>query len=164
MKIKHLFCLTVLSFFVFSPMSHAQDQHAETWNLELSPGLMDLLRVEMREILSGIQTIPTGIATADWEMVAEISSRMSSSYILAKKITLEQKKELQQKLPEYFKKMDENFHLEAGKLEMAARKHDAQLVTFHYYRLIDSCTSCHAAYATSKFPGFIPNAKIEHHH
>lgn len=164
MKLNQLFCFFVVSFFLCSPSSHAEEKHAETNNLEISPDLMDLLRVEMRAILSGIQTIPAGIATADWERVADISSKISSSYILAQKITLEQRQELQQSLPEHFKKIDENFHLEAEKLELAARKHDAQLVAFHYYRLIDSCTSCHAAYATSKFPGFLPKSEIEHHH
>lgn len=164
MKLNQLFCLLLFSFSGSSPLSHAGANHAEANNLEISPGLMDLLRVEMRAILSGIQTIPAGIATADWEKVAEISSKISSSYILAQNITLEQRQELERTLPEYFKRMDENFHLEAARLESAAREHDAQLVTFHYYRLIESCTSCHAAYATSQFPGFLPKTKIEHHH
>jgi len=163
-NIKQISSVIILSFFVFVTLSHAQDKHTEIRDLELSAGLMDLLRTEMREILSGVQSIPSGIAMADWKKVADISSKISSSYILTRKITPEQRKELQQKLPEYFKKMDEGFHLEAGKLELAARNHDPQLVTFHYYRLIESCASCHAAYATKKFPGFLPKAEIEHHH
>lgn len=162
--IKQVFSVITLSFSIIGALCHAQDKHTEISNLGLSAGLMDLLRTEMREILSGVQSIPSGIAMADWEEVADISNKISSSYILARKITPEQRKELQQKLPEYFKKMDESFHLEAGKLELAARNHDPQLVAFHYYRLIESCASCHAAYATSKFPGFLPKAKIEHHH
>ena len=163
MMIKYTFSILLL-IFAISPFSHAQDKHNEMSHLELSADLMDLLRTEMRGILSGVQSIPAGIAMADWKMVADISSKISSSYILAQKMTPEQSKELQQKLPEYFKKIDENFHLQAGKLELAARNHDPQLVTFHYYRLIDSCTSCHATYATKKFPGFLPEKQIEHHH
>ena len=158
--IKKTFGAIVLSISVTSPLSYAQDKHAEISNLELSAGLMDLLRTEMREILSGVQSIPSGIAMADWKKVADISSKISSSYILAQKITPEQRKELQQKLPESFKKMDESFHLEAGKLAQAAQNHDPQLVTFHYYKLIESCASCHAAYATNKFPGFLPEKII----
>ena len=164
MNIKHTYIAIALSISVITPPSHAQDKHIEAGNLELSAGLMDLLRTEMREILSGVQSMPSGIAMADWKKIAEISSNIKSSYILAREITPEQRKELQQKLPEYFKKLDENFHAEAGKLELAARNHDPQLVAFHYYRLIESCASCHSAYAAKRFPGFLPEKKTEHHH
>ena len=164
MNIKQSYIAIVLSISIISPVTYAQDKHSETGNLELSPGLMNLLRTEMREILSGVQDIPTGIAMADWIKIADISSKIKSSYIMAQKITPEQKNELQHKLPEYFKKMDANFHMEARKLELAARKHDQQLVTFHYYRLIESCASCHSTYATKRFPGFMPEKTIEHHH
>lgn len=163
MKIKHTFISLILIFAVY-PLTHAQDKHNEAGNLALSANLMDLLRTEMREILSGVQSIPAAIAMADWKLVADISNQISSSYILAQKITPAQRKELHTKLPEYFKRMDESFHLEAGRLELAARNHDPQLVAFHYYRLIESCTSCHAAYATKRFPGFLPEKQIEHHH
>jgi len=164
MKIMYAFIPMVLAISLVTPVSYAQGKHTETGELELSAGLMDLLRTEMREILSGVQSIPSGIARADWKEIADISKKIKSSYILAQKITPEQKQELQHRLPEYFKKMDENFHLEAGKLESAARNHDPQLVAFHYYRLIESCTSCHSTYATGRFPGFLPETKIEHHH
>lgn len=164
MKIKHTVSALMLSFLVISPLCNAQDQHTELRNLDLSAGLMDLLRTEMREILSGVQSIPAGIAVADWKNVADISSKIRSSYIMDQKITPEQRTELQHKLPEFFKKMDEGFHSEAGKLESAARNHDPQLVTFHFYRLLESCTSCHAAYATKRFPGFVPGKNIDHQH
>lgn len=164
MKIKTRFAAIVLSLCVIAPVSYAQDKHTGTGNLELSVDLMNLLRTEMREILSGIQSISPSIATGDWKKIADISRTIKNSYILAQKITPQQKKELQQKLPDYFKRMDENFHIEAGKLELAARNHDPQLVTFHYYRLIDSCVSCHTAYAAKRFPGFVPEKSIEHPH
>jgi hypothetical protein len=162
--IKQTLGVIALSFLVITTLGYAQNKHTEMNNLALSASLMDLLRAEMRAILSGVQLIPSGIAMADWKKVAEISREISSSYILDQKITREQREELQQKLPEDFKRMDESFHREAGKLERAARNHDPQLVAFHYYRLIESCASCPAAYATSKFPGFLPRTKMEHHH
>ena len=68
-----------LSISVISPLSYAQDKHAEIRGLELSAGLMELLRAEMREILSGVQAIPSGIAMADWKKVADIGDKISSS-------------------------------------------------------------------------------------
>ncbi|NIP41988.1 MAG: hypothetical protein GWO08_23390, partial [Gammaproteobacteria bacterium] len=91
MKSKRAFIAIVLSISVISPVSPAQDKHAATGGLELSPGLANLLRTEMREILSGVQDIPSAIAMADWKKIADISSKIQSSYILARKITPEQR-------------------------------------------------------------------------
>jgi acetyl/propionyl-CoA carboxylase alpha subunit len=52
----------------------------------------------------------------------------------------------------------------AIRVARAAAAHDAELVAFHYSRLIESCVQCHAAYARSRFPGFVPPAEKEHHH
>jgi len=142
----------------------AQETPSAKHVLRLSPGLLELLRAEMRALLSGVQSLPAGIATADWKSVAETSSRIRASYILDQNLTLAQRKELSTSLPEHFKRLDSDFHLEAKKLEAAALNHDAQLSSFHFYRLIETCTTCHAIYATSKFPGFSPAAKQTHDH
>lgn len=158
-----IFIFLIATTFSIAPVN-AQHATAEAHALKLSPPLLELLRAEMRAILTGVQSLPESIATADWKSVADTGAQISESYIFAQKITPAQRKELSHSLPEYFKKLDSGFHLEAKKLEAAAYNHDAQLVTFHYYRLIETCTSCHAAYATSKFPGFAPAMKDSHHH
>jgi hypothetical protein len=142
----------------------AQEAPAAKDDLQLSPELKQLLRAEMRALLNGVQSLPVGIATADWKSVAETSAQIRSSYILDQKLTPAQKKELSASLPEHFKRLDSNFHREAKKLEAAAANHDAQLSAFHYYRLIETCTACHAIYAPSKFPGFSSGAKHAHDH
>lgn len=133
-------------------------------SLHLSPKLMKLLRAEMRALLTGVQSLATGIATADWKNVADISARIRASYILNQKLTSRQRKELKTSLPEHFKRLDSYLHLQAKKLEVAATNHNTELATFHYYRLIEACTSCHSIYGTSKFPGFMPATKGSHHH
>ncbi|MDT8403324.1 hypothetical protein [Sulfuriflexus sp.] len=143
---------------------NAEDVHGDNIDLQLSSGVMELLRAEMRELLVGVQSLPAGIATADWEKVAETGAQINASYILARKLTPEQRKELGTSLPAHFKRMDAQFHLEAKKLEAAARNHDAQLSSFHYYRMLESCTACHTAYAPSRFPGFLPLGKQPHGH
>lgn len=141
---------------------HAQEAAPGKDNIQLSSPVMELLRTEMRALLDGIQSLPAGIATADWENVAETSAQIGNSYILQQQLTPAQRTELGQSLPEYFKQLDTGFHLEAKKLEAAAIKRDAQLSTFHYYRLIEACSVCHARYASSRFPGF-SHTKKEHH-
>jgi hypothetical protein len=137
---------------------------AQQHGLVLSPDLMELLRAEMRELLKGVQHLAAGIATADWMKVAETSARISASYLLNRKLTPAQKTELAVSLPEHFRRLDANFHHEAEKLQSAAGNHDAQQAAFHYYRLIDTCTVCHTAYAVSRFPGFAPTAEEAHRH
>jgi hypothetical protein len=142
----------------------AQEEQPTQNDLHLSPQLADLLRAEMRALLTGIQTIASGIATADWKTVADKSAQIRTSYILDQKLTPVLREELDNSLPEHFKRLDSNFHLEAGKLGAAATSHDSQLATFHYYRLLESCTTCHALYASSRFPGFRSTAERVHHH
>jgi hypothetical protein len=150
---------------VFGCMSAGAQETRSTQNdLHLSPQLADLLRAEMRALLIGIQSIASGIATADWKTVADKSAKIRASYILDQKLTPGQREELDTLLPEYFKRLDSDFHIEAEKLEAAAAYHDSQIVTFHYYRLIETCTTCHAIYATSRFPGFKPSTENAHRH
>lgn len=155
-----IFCV----LFMGTGTVNAQEKHTRKSELHLSPELIELLRTEMRSLLGGIQSISAGIATADWKRIADTSAQIKASYILKQKLTHAQKKELDTALPEHFKRLDSQFHLEAGKLEAAALNHDAQLTAFHYYRLIESCTTCHTLYAPSRFPGFSPARKHTHEH
>lgn len=81
-----------------------------------------------------------------------------------RKLTPAQTKELEQALPDPFKKLDAEFHQRAQKLGEAAEAHDSELVAFHFSRLIESCTVCHSAYAKSRFPGFSSTAHQSHSH
>jgi hypothetical protein len=132
--------------------------------LQLSEELMELLRAEMRALLTGIRSLPAGIATADWRAVAETSAQISASYILEQKLSPAQRDELGASLPEHFRRLDAGFHREAEKLGSAALNHDAQLAAFHYYRMLETCTACHATYAPARFPGFLSDTESAHEH
>jgi hypothetical protein len=159
----HRFSLVILSVVMLGivPVS-AQEKPPARNDLKISPELLEMLRAEMRALLTGVQSLPAGIAMADWKTVANTGAQMRASYILDKKLTAAQRKELGASLPEHFKRLDADFHLESKKLEEAATNHDAQLSAFHFYRLIETCTTCHSLYATSKFPGFTPTSKHTH--
>jgi len=103
------------------------------------------------------------LATANWTSIQETSTKIRASYIMEKKLTAAQTEELEQALPENFKQLDAEFHQRAEKLGMAAVAHDPELVAFQYSRLIESCALCHSAYAKSRFPGFSPPARQDHH-
>jgi len=157
------FIFLITMVFCYVPAS-AQEPHPAKNDLQLSPELIEVLRAEMRALLTGIQSLAAAIATADWKNVADTSAQIRASYILDQKLTPAQRNELNVSLPEYFKRLDSGFHLEAKKLEAAATNRDEQLATFHYYRLIESCTACHAIYAVSRFPGFKPSGEATHEH
>ncbi len=161
---KHLmFTLLGMAALGSGPIT-AQEPQPAAQALRLSPQLLELLRSEMRALVTGIQTIPAAIATADWKHIATTSAQISASYILNQKLTPAQKTELQDALPDHFKRLDANFHREARKLEAAAHNHDAQLAAFHYYRLLETCTTCHSTYASSRFPDFAADAVGAHGH
>jgi len=157
-------CIILMTVAFGCVSANAQETHLQQNDLLLSPELTELLREEMRALLAGIQSIASGIATADWKSVADKSAQIRASYILDQKLTPVQRKELNTSLPEHFKRLDSDFHLEAKKLEAAATSHDRQLASFHYYRLIETCTDCHALYASSRFPGFKPTTEATHGH
>jgi cytochrome c556 len=96
--------------------------------------------------------------------IQETSAKIQASYIMEKKLTPAQAKELKQALPEHFKRLDSEFHQRAEKLGTAAAAHDPELVAFQYYRLMETCALCHSAYAKTRFPGFSPSAQQDHHH
>lgn len=143
---------------------YAAETQAQHQDIELSPGLLKLLRAEMREIAGGVQRIALSLATADWKAIQETSTKIRASYILEKKLTPAQAKELEQALPEQFKRLDAEFHQRAEKLGAAAASHDHELVAFQYSRLVENCAQCHAAYAKSRFPGFGTALPQAHHH
>lgn len=149
---------------VQSACADTAQPHPAGQDLELSPEVMNLLRAEMEEITAGMQTIAVSLAAADWGSIQETSERIQSSYIMKRKITQEQASELEQSLPQQFKQLDAEFHQRAEKLGEAAADHDAELVAFHYSRLMESCAGCHAAYAKERFPDFSAPEQHGHSH
>lgn len=165
MKIKLLATILVIgSLFSGAAHTYAAEHDAPPQGIHLSPDLLNLLRAEMREIAGGVQGMALSVATADWKSIQETSARIRDSYIMEKKLTPTQAGELEKVLPGQFKQLDAEFHQRAEKLGEAAAAHDPELVVFHYSRLVESCASCHAAFASKRFPGFAPAAPQDHHH
>jgi len=156
--------IAVGGLFAFPLQSPATEPHDPAQRIGLSPDLLALLGEEMREIAAGVQGIALSLATADWKSMEETSAKIQASYIMQKKLTPAQARELEHALPADFKRMDAEFHQRAGRLGLAAAAHDPELAAFHYSRLVESCALCHAAYARQRFPGFSPIGPQGHHH
>jgi hypothetical protein len=165
MTTRVLAALIVFSRMVASVVSiAAEEPRASHQEIKLSPDLLDLLKVEMREIATGVQSIAIALATADWKVIQDSSDKIRESYVMEKKLTPDLKKELAHVLPAHFKQLDAEFHQRAARLGAAAAAHDAELAAFHYARLVEGCAICHSAYARSRFPGFVPPVQQDHHH
>lgn len=154
---RNIFLATIIAISSMAPVSvpsHAAESHSQQDGIVLSPDVLNLLREEMREIAGGVQGVALSLATADWKSIEETSARIRASYIMEKKLTSAQAKELENALPEQFKRLDAEFHQRADKLGAAAAAHDPELAVFHYSRLVESCIRCHASFAVKRFPGF----------
>jgi len=154
----------VLGLCIAAVQASGAEPPAEPRKVELSPGLLGLLRAEMAEVAKGMQGLVVALATADWPAIAATSARIRASYLMAQQLTPEQAAELGRALPERFQQLDAEFHARAARLEAAAAARDAELALFHYSRLVESCVACHSAYAVNRFPGLGTAAEQGHHH
>ena len=143
-----------------APAHHAAPAHDAGFTLP--EDLRDILREEMQEVETNASALVSALARADWKRVERLAVNIGGSYILERKLNEAQKHALQKILPAPFKEADARFHQTAHKLAKAARSRDAELAGFYFYRMTQSCTECHAHYATERFPDFA--AAKEHVH
>lgn len=145
--------MRVLCVIGFACWMTAQAGQSARSDLHLSAGLQQLFRQEMGALLEGTQRIAAALPAANWSEIGATSTAMQHSYVLEKKLTREQQEELA-RLPAEFQRLDEAFHVRAGKLERAAREQDARSVVFQFSQLLEACTTCHAQFAKTRFPAF----------
>jgi hypothetical protein len=118
----------------------------------LSAPLREALSAEMVALQNGlIQVIPAFVA-GHWDEVARIGGEMRDSYILKQALSEAQLEELHQALPASFLELDARFHYLAGMLSHAAEAKKPELVGFYLGTMTETCVTCHARHAQSKFP------------
>ncbi len=131
----------------------------------LSQPLRSLLTKEMLALENGMKALIPAYVAGNFEEIATIASKMEKSYILKQEITEHQKHELAEKLPQAFLEKDGQFHHYAGQLQHVAEQKNRELIGFYYSKLLESCVSCHSAYATHRFPGLGRElSENDHHH
>ena len=163
-KSKQMFLAVLGIVFIGSTTAYAEEHPASPDDLQLSQEVRSLLQAEMREIAVAVQAVAVSLATGNWESIETISENIRASYVMEKNLTDSQRHELEDQLPDYFKRLDAEFHARAAKLGLAAAAHDAEAVAFQYYRLVEGCATCHATFATTRFPGFSSISPAKHQH
>ena len=126
--------------------------------------IKQVLKVEMQAIEKGMQKLVSTIAVGNWQKTAAIGKQIQASYIMKQSLTTEQMEYLHHSLPEQFIKLDRSFHHYAGMLAHAAEVKNAEVVSFYFYKMNDSCVQCHSTYAKGEFPGFSDGKESLHFH
>jgi len=128
----------------------------------LSQDLRNLLSQEMQALQSGMMSIIPAYISGNWSEIETTAGKIKSSYILKQSLTKNQIKELHSILPDEFIVEDQRFHYLAGMLEHAAKNNKPELINFYFSEMNESCLSCHAVFATHKFPALMPKEKGEY--
>jgi hypothetical protein len=162
-RIRLLFAITILPCTLTTGAAEPAATSSE--ELALSSEVLELLRAEMREVAAAVQTITTALPIGGWQGIHEAALGIRNAYVM-NRLTDAQARELEQALPPGFLTLDHALHGRAQQLADAAHDKNAELVTFHFSRMLETCTQCHAAFAAERFPGFEaiePEASGHHH-
>ncbi len=165
-----LFFFATLFAILLSTVSYGEGdklkhgEHGNSSGVEaLSDDLRDLLSQEMQALESGMISIIPAYNSGNWNEIESTAEKMNKSYIMKKNLTESQVKELHAVLPRAFIEKDQNFHYLAGMLEHAAKSRKAELINFYFSKMNESCVSCHAAFATHRFPALLLKEQKEEH-
>lgn len=130
----------------------ATGQEARPVSPDLTPKLFDLLRQEMLSVEQASKDVLSALIAGDDARVAELAQQIHDSFILQQSMTPEDKQDLMAAVPEKFVARDRAFHRLTADLAQAGRDGDRDAQQAQFGRMIESCTSCHALYATDRFP------------
>ncbi len=131
---------------------------------KLTPKLKKLLTEEMRAVNQASQRIVAALAAGDHAAVAKAAQQIHDSFILEKKLTDQDKHDLEAAVPPAFLELDGAFHLMAAKLAESAHHQDGDLETFYFGRMLEMCQTCHSRFASDRFPGFGGKTPATHAH
>lgn len=119
----------------------------------LTPRLKELLAEEMQQVAGATGDLALAIAAGDHASVSKLATAVRDSFILKQSLTEQDKKDLMSAVPAEFVALDRRFHGLAGKLAQQATLKDSELQGYYFSRMLEACTSCHAQFATDRFPG-----------
>ncbi len=132
---------------------------------KLTPRLKTLLADEMQQISQATADLALAIASGDHRTAMKLAVSVHDSFILKQSLTDQDKKDLMEAVPAAFVALDQRFHTTAGKLAHAAEAEDSELQGFYFSKMIRSCVTCHAEFASDRFPGLgHGESQSEHSH
>ncbi len=121
---------------------------------KLSDETRNLFKAEMSFIKGGMDEILYAMISGDDEKVQEVASEIRDSFIFTKSLKPHNVKEIKT-LPKKFFEYDMELHGGAAELAAAAEFNDKEAIQKSYFKMVNSCTKCHAAFATHRFSNFL---------
>ncbi len=128
------------------------------WPVDVKPLLIE----EMQSIQTAMQQLIKTMAIGDWDASVTLGKQIQSGFLMKNKLTRQQKQQLHQQLPSGFIELDKRFHDYAGMLADAAQLKNAELMSFYFYKMHESCLGCHAQFARERFPALQDSAATDH--
>ncbi len=113
-----------------------------------------LLIQEMASVNDATHKIMDALVQGRDGVVAKNAQAIHDSFIMAKRMTAEDKKALVNAVPAAFLAKDKAFHQLSANLAQAAQKGDRAQQKQLFSELLNACTQCHSAHASDRFPGF----------
>jgi hypothetical protein len=125
-------------------------------NLDLTDAQRAALIQEMTMIESAMKDLVTALARGQAERAAELGEGIHDGFILAQALEREVLRDLVRRLPDDFRARDRDFHRSGRRLAEAARTGDFAEAARIHGEMTRACVSCHALYATDRFPALMP--------
>ena len=144
---KNILLATVL----FSTIAMATPDTSVT---KLSDETKNLFKAEMSFIKGGMDEILYAMISGDDEKIQEVASEIRDSFIFTKSLKPHNVKEIKT-LPKKFFEYDLELHGGAAELAAAAEFNDKEAIQKSYFKMVNSCTKCHATFATHRFTNFL---------
>jgi len=141
----------ILATVLFSTILMATPNQAVT---KLSDETRNLFKAEMSFIKTGMDEILYAMISGDDEKVQEIAGEIRDSFIFTKSLKPHNVEEIK-KLPKQFFTYDAELHGGASDLANAAEFNDKEEMKANYFKMVNSCTKCHATFATHRFTKFL---------
>ena len=120
----------------------------------LSKHLHRLLKAEMNAVQQGMTNLGIAIPAGRFSDIARTAEMMNKGYIMRKKLSAKQMAAFLNSLPDDYHAMDREYHEAAGKMVQAAVEKDIAGVNSSFFKLYESCITCHSKYAKKRFSGF----------
>ena len=141
----------ILATVLLSTILMAEPNTAVT---KLSDETRNLFKAEMSFIKNGMDEILYAMISGDDEKVEEVAGEIRDSFVFTKSLKPHNVKELKT-LPKEFFEVDAQLHGGAADLAAAAEFNDKEAMQKSYFAMVNSCTKCHATFATHRFSNFL---------
>lgn len=150
-----MFCLVTMVS-VLHAESESENDKVNAVGSQLPNHIRSLLIEEMQAITTSMDVIFRALIAGEHDQVASQAQAIHDSFIMAQKMTEEDRIILKETLPGEFVERDQAFHHLSAELAEAARHKDQAKQVKLYQDMQKACLACHQNHALDRFPNLKP--------